>query len=271
MKKGFFCFIVTMAVLSLVLSCACPPDPLETPEAQIGLSSEYFDPNEGPLTITLPDLTGFPIVSWKVEVFEPLAPDMLFHEWTWSGQPPRQITWDGKNSQGQLVYAASEYPLVYTAQNRAGNNRIITSSITVDAFTVRDGASLRITVPSIIFAPNVDNWNGLDPDIIANNEWIISRLALALEYHGEYSVKVEGHANYTVNPNNTPGRQYEQTYELLPLSRNRARTVVNELVKLGVASGRLSYDGIGGAHPLAAWEDHDNWWKNRRVEFILTY
>ena len=32
----------------------------------------------------------------------------------------------------------------------------------------------------------------------------------------------------------------------------------------------LSYEGNGGMNPIAKWEDREKWWKNRRVEFIVT-
>jgi len=31
----------------------------------------------------------------------------------------------------------------------------------------------------------------------------------------------------------------------------------------------LSSKGMGGANPLAEWKDTKNWWKNRRVEFVI--
>ena len=128
---------------------------------------------------------------------------------------------------------------------------------------------MRIIIPSIVFAPNSGTWAGLDAETVANNEWILSRLALTLNQHSVYTVRVEGHANPTVSPANAIARAREQNNELQPLSEMRARTIVNELVKLGISPGRLSSYGMGGSHPVAAWEDHDNWWKNRRVEFLL--
>jgi hypothetical protein len=256
-------------ILAFTFSCACPPPPAEPPDPEVELCSEYFDPDDGHLTIILPDLEGFPIVSWKVEIFEPQAPYNLFYDWSGDGIPPEQIIWDGKGHTGDWVHSASEYPLIYSAYSKDGNSKIITSKIVIDAFVIKDGAALRITVPSIVFCPDSGSWDNLDDDVIENNRWIISRIALALEKHSEYMVRVEGHANYTINPSNIPGRQHEQTYELQPLSEIRAKTVVEELIKLGIDSSRLSYYGIGGEHPLASWDDHDNWWKNRRVEFLL--
>ena len=39
--------------------------------------------------------------------------------------------------------------------------------------------------------------------------------------------------------------------------------------KNGVDSARLTAVGRGGSQPVVARSDKDNWWKNRRVEFIL--
>jgi len=40
-------------------------------------------------------------------------------------------------------------------------------------------------------------------------------------------------------------------------------------VGLGVQQERLSSVGVGSARTLVDFADRDNWWKNRRVEFIL--
>jgi outer membrane protein OmpA-like peptidoglycan-associated protein len=42
------------------------------------------------------------------------------------------------------------------------------------------------------------------------------------------------------------------------------------LIQRGIDSSILESEGLGGANPIAAWEDRANWWKNRRVEFIVT-
>jgi outer membrane protein OmpA-like peptidoglycan-associated protein len=56
---------------------------------------------------------------------------------------------------------------------------------------------------------------------------------------------------------------------LQPLSEERAKVVLARLQEFGVSRSRLSSVGVGGGRPVIAFEDHDNWWKNRRVEFIL--
>jgi outer membrane protein OmpA-like peptidoglycan-associated protein len=49
----------------------------------------------------------------------------------------------------------------------------------------------------------------------------------------------------------------------------RARTIVEELVKLGISSSRLSSCGLGGTNPVAKRTDYNNWWKNHRVELVF--
>ena len=232
-------------------------------------SSHYFSPDEERLIIFLPDLDITPI-EWKVEILEPRAPYLNFYEWVGEGTPPSQLVWDGKSSSGEWVQSATDYPIVYTARDIYGNIRTAESRVTVDAFYIREGNDLRIMVPSIVFGPNSGTWDGLDEETIASNEWIISRIALALNDRSSYRVKVEGHANPTTNPRNPYGRSREENLELEPLSEARARTVVDALVRQGVDRNRLSYTGKGGSRPVAAWDDYNNWWKNRRVEFILS-
>jgi len=242
----------------------------DSTNSEFSFSSNYFNPDEESLTISLPQVDIAPIANWSVEIREPEPPYLLFYEWRGEGNPPAQLIWNGKSSKGEWVQSATDYPLVYSARDIYGNTRNVESKITVDAFVIREGNNLRIMVPSIVFGANSGTWDGLDAETVANNKWIISRIALTLNKYNTYKVRIEGHANFTTGPGDIPGRLREQSRELQPLSELRARTVMDELLKLNVNSSRLSYSGMGGTYPVATWEDHNNWWKNRRVEFILS-
>jgi outer membrane protein OmpA-like peptidoglycan-associated protein len=61
----------------------------------------------------------------------------------------------------------------------------------------------------------------------------------------------------------------EQIEELLPLSTRRAERVMEALIDRGIERNRLNAEGVGGSQPLVAFDDAENRWKNRRVEFIL--
>ena len=123
-------------------------------------------------------------------------------------------------------------------------------------------------LPPIIFGANIDNWNDLPHERRNSNDQILSDVTLLLNTHSNLRLIVEGHANPVTNPNNIAARNQEHTLTLQPLSEMRARAIVNRFVELGVDSERLEYIGRGGEAPVAAWEDVNNWWRNRRVVFV---
>jgi outer membrane protein OmpA-like peptidoglycan-associated protein len=96
-----------------------------------------------------------------------------------------------------------------------------------------------------------------------NNIRVLRRIADILNRFRDYKVQVEGHANPVART------AQEERNELQPLSEARARMVMNVLIEYGVARNRLSAIGMGGTQTVIPFNDRDNWWKNRRVEFIL--
>jgi flagellar motor protein MotB len=216
------------------------------------------------------------------------------------GEVPETITWNGRNYDGEMVESATLYPFSLSVANIyhgsmidedgfiipedktdevAGQkvNGLTTYQgiLAIDVLVQREEKGLlRIIVPSIIFAPNTGELTkGLSPDIAANNDRILKRIAEVLNYFGTYRVKVEGHANPTFAPN-TRQRANEEAgtsriLGLQPLSEERAKAVVEYMVNLGVDRSRLTPIGMGGTRIRVEFADRDNWWKNRRVEFIL--
>jgi len=294
MKRVSGIAILFFAILFLTVSCASPPPPAAPPPAdpppvaappppppppappadtspQLNATfpDRYFNPYDGDLVISLTAVDQSPITSWRVEINEPQAPNRLFYAREGQGQPPAQLRWNGRGTAGELVMSALDYPFVFTATNALGNSSTFRSSIGTDIFVVQDGPNFRIQIPSIIFASNSGGWAGVDPEISASNAFILRRIAQALDRFPAYHIRVEGHANATVNPGNAEAHRREHVEELQPLSELRAATIVNYLAGLGIDSGRMSYFGIGGDRPIASWDDRANWWQNRRVEFIL--
>jgi outer membrane protein OmpA-like peptidoglycan-associated protein len=139
--------------------------------------------------------------------------------------------------------------------------------IGIDVLVIRDGDNLKIAVPSIQFRSNAADFNGLPAAVVATNNRVLGRVAQILNKFRDYKVTVEGHANPTTLPG--AAREREESTELVPLSEKRAQVVVDILVRNGVARSRLSSTGVGGQRTVAAWDDENNRWKNRRVEFIL--
>jgi hypothetical protein len=193
--------------------------------------------------------------------------------WTRDGKgdvTPR-LSWDGKSTAGVEVESATDYPYILSAIDSQGQSAEKRGVIPIDVLVIRDGNKLRIRVPAIIFrANNADFVNkaqdpkrGLTPEVITNNDRVLSRVADILQKFRDYKVSIEGHAN------SETGRAEEEK-ELVPLSQKRAEFVRDWLVSHGVAATRLSAVGMGGKKPVSTnIKDRANWWKNRRVEFIL--
>lgn len=227
----------------------------------------YFSPdNDGvddELTMTIGAQDASPVAAWNLEIREPEGPKQLFYRIEGKGSPSDKYTWDGRSNKGELVQAATDYPVQIQATDTLGNSSTISATIGVDVLVIREGDQLKIKVPSIIFRENGADFNNLPQDTIENNNRVLRRIAEILNKFKEYKVKVEGHANPVIRT------VKEETEELQPLSEARAKAIVDKLVEFGVDKNRLSYVGMGGTRPVVKWEDRDNWWKNRRVEFIL--
>ncbi|GHV91359.1 hypothetical protein AGMMS50268_18620 [Spirochaetia bacterium] len=240
------------------------------------LSALYFGPdNDGiddELTIYLSAADESGIGRWSFEIREPQAPNFLFYKWEGTGAPPAELKWDGYSADGhELVQSAEEYRYVFTAADTLDNVSSLGGGIQVDilVFYERDLNLYRARVPAIVFGSNSGGFEGLPRETMDNNDWILRRIAQTLnkDRFSALRVKVEGHSNPTTTPN-TRARQQELR-GLQSLSELRAKTVVDYLEGIGVDRSRMNYVGIGASRPIVTYEDRDNWWKNRRVEFLL--
>jgi len=172
------------------------------------------------------------------------------------------------------VQSAMDYPVTVSVTSIHGDTVFFESAVRIDVLVRREeGGILRVIVPSIIFGPNRGDFSGITPEVMENNDRVLRRIAEILNRFEEYEILVEGHANPTTPPG-TAMRAEEETGSprilgLQPLSEERAGTVLEYLVGLGVDRGRLSAAGRGGTRTIVEFENRDYWWQNRRVEFIL--
>jgi hypothetical protein len=261
-----------------VVAISAPPITVDVtgPALSFAYEPEYFSPdNDGvddELAMFLGAMDLSPIANWSLEIHEPEPPNLLFYRIEGRGSPAERTLWDGRSSKGELVQSATDYPFIFRAIDSLGNISTLDGTIGVDVLVIRDGDNLKIMVPSIVFRANEADFKGRDLDPaqgltqaqIDNNNRVLRRIAQILNKFRDYRVQVEGHANPTskvVPPAEAQGD--------LALSERRSKAVVDFLVGFGVNRGRLSAIGRGSTRPIITFEDHDNWWKNRRVEFIL--
>jgi outer membrane protein OmpA-like peptidoglycan-associated protein len=207
-------------------------------------------------------------------------PESVRPFWTVSGKSdfPDKIVWNGKSSKGELVQSATDYPFVYTVTDNNGVTNTTKGFVQIDVLVIKEGSKLKMQVPSIIFRGDaadfksdeevkaMPDWNkisrGLDQRTIENNIRILSRIVEILTKFQDYKVTIEGNAS------NLTGTKKEEE-EVVQLSGERARFVMNWLIQEGISPARLSYVGNGSKYMLVSPSDKENRWKNRRVEFIL--
>ena len=201
----------------------------------------------------------------------PLAGQRAFKTWSGQGMPAATITWDGRSDQGELVQSATDYPFVFTVRDVLGNTATVKGAITVDVLVIREGDRLKIKVPSIVFRANFPDFVGLDQATLSNNARVVARIAQILNKFSSYKIEIEGFANSAakIAGLGQAAADREEQQELIPLSLGRAELIKKLLTQQGVDPSRLSTAGLGSSDPVVDFQDAQNRWKNRRVEFIL--
>ena len=141
-------------------------------------------------------------------------------------------------------------------------------AVPVDVLVIREDGKLKVRISSIIFAANTANYLDVSEEEVEKNLRTLNRLAEIFQKYNRYNVRIEGHAVMVYWDDPERGKQ-EQEEVLLPLSTARANAVRDALIELGLDAGRLTAVGLGASHPIVPFNDFENRWKNRRVEFIL--
>jgi outer membrane protein OmpA-like peptidoglycan-associated protein len=198
-----------------------------------------------------------------------------FFEQSGEGSPPEIWEWNGRNTGGDaMVMSATDYRFTISINDVFDNSNTFEGTISTDVMVRREGDNYRIIVPAIVFPGNSADFNLLSEEDRRSNARIISLIGRALNRFDGYRVTVEGHANPTTPPG-TAARNAEEaggpgSIGLRPLSEARANAVVNHLVEHNnVQRARLTVVGIGGARTVAPFNDPEENWQNRRVEFLL--
>lgn len=258
------------------------------PVLNVVTTPDFFSPdNDGTdddLFINLSAKTKAKLASWSFVIYNPEESGRAGKPF-WKQDGTQKIseilTWNGlsnvfteKNGQAERVQSAMDYPWEFTVTDSLGLTSKIKGKISIDILVIRDGKVLKMAVPSIIFRANAADFktakeapgSKVTPEQAANNERVLKRVADILKKFPDYTITVVGHAN------NITGTEEEETggdIPLVPLSRNRAEFVKTRLEAYGIESNRMSVEGKGGRERIAALNDRENWWKNRRVEFLL--
>ena len=143
-----------------------------------------------------------------------------------------------------------------------GSAEIKTGTIMIK--TEENTWKISVQIKTLVFDANAATFNSLTPaqkrEIDRALDGVVAK-AMAID---GYRVVVVGYAN------NVSDTQREHLEELLPLSQARAEAIAAMLVEKGLEQNRVTALGRGGENPIAEWKDKANWWKNRRIEFVIT-
>ena len=252
--------------------------PTDSTPAELLLDSnihEDFTPDSdgtNDIAILTPKLTNICDVpqSWKVEILDPKG--ATFREYEGSGMLPETIEWDGKGSSGEDVFAKNKYGIKITVIPsaadiaRTGQTELVakdTIEIGIPMLVIIPNRKWKIVVNTIHFDPDRATFDRISKEQQKENIETLDSLAKQIKAHPDCSITIEGYANNVTNT------ERENIEELVPLSQLRAEAILQLLADRGIEKDVFTAKGKGGANPLAAWEDRENWWKNRRVEFIV--
>ncbi len=177
---------------------------------------------------------------------------ILFKKFTGGERYPQKIYWDGKSNKGSLVESATEYQYYLTATDIYGNQmKSEVGKFETDILVLVTERGLKIRISNIEFDLGKAS---LKP----KTKNLVKKIYQLLERYASYNVKIEGHTDDLG----------DEEFNLV-LSENRAKSVVDYLIQLGINSDRLNYQGVGEVSPLVPNKNWYNRSRNRRVEFLL--
>lgn len=208
--------------------------------------------------------------SWKLEILDPKG--AVFREYSGEGMIPEKLTWDGKGSNGEDVFSMNSYGIRFTVVPSQADIARTGQSVLVAQDSVKTGIPLLVIIPNkkwkivvntIHFDPDRATFDRISEEQRRENIETLDSVASQIKEHPDCLITIEGYANNVTNT------EKENISELVPLSQLRAEAIMQLLADRGITEDILTARGKGGANPLAAWEDRANWWKNRRVEFVV--
>ncbi|HTP59100.1 MAG TPA: FlgD immunoglobulin-like domain containing protein, partial [Spirochaetia bacterium] len=238
------------------------------PTGTITLSDPVFSPIEGSPTITLTvDASSrtAKIASWHMEINDP--EDHLFKAFD-AQWPTKDAVWNGKGTNGDLVQSAEDYPVVAMVRDEYGNTGALKATVPVDILVEKTATGYRILSSRIFFKAYTADWQGVRPDLAAQNLRRLNDLGAKLKKFPNYKIKLVGHA-VMIHWDNKALGDVEQRDVLIPLSQARADAIKKALADRGLADNMFATQGVGASDQIVPDSDLANRWQNRRVAFYL--
>ncbi len=162
------------------------------------------------------------------------------------------IQWNGRSEEGEPVESADNYELFIEAIDKIGNHtKKKLADIPTDILVEKIDRGYKIRINNIEF--KFDKY-----EILPKSIPILKRLAEILKKFRGYEIEIHGHTDNIGDAN----------YNLI-LSKKRAESVYNYLIKEGISPKQMKTIGFGFKYSIADNSTEEGRRKNRRVEFIL--
>lgn len=254
---------------SIILTTAEDADTIP-PEVALRINPPIFSPdgdgNEDTVTLTLAIVDESPVDSWTIAIFD--ADGGPVREFPVGGDQVRSLEWDGIGDDGEVVEMASDYNVVYSVTDLAGNTTAGDGVVSTDIYTERLFDQDKISVPNIIFQGFTAVFEDWDEEYSPRNTQTLDRMAQMLAKFPDYRIELHGHA-VSLLYEDPAEAELEQEQTLLPLSEDRALAIRDALVLRGVSGERIDIKFWGGSRPIVPFTNLEERRINRRVEFYL--
>jgi len=273
-KEGTYSVRLTASYLKGDLVNAVSDDfvlDLTAPSINVDVASDPFARTdngvEGDVYLTLNVLDNTAVENWSMDVLNTKG-DVL-RSYSGKGDPSGNITWNSTDSNIGIGSSIDnpDYVLKLTVTDLGGNESVYETNIPLDILLVLKNGKKYLSVPNIIFGAYKYSLGSAGANQLAINNSSLDRVASIYKKYPAYGLVLEGHALniYLGGP-----REAGEEKILLPLTANRASTVKDALVDRGILETKISTEAYGGQHPIASVSNRKVWWKNRRVEFVMT-
>ena len=244
-------------------------------ECSVSILTEDFTPdNDG-----VDDVAKFAL-SYKNALKDPESWEMLIKDQGGSiikhyhgySELPEIVEWNGLSDKGEeVVYSAEKYTVVLNVVpdeldiKKSGRKSLSASTNFRSGiiFKQTGESEWKIIVMSFRFDGDRETFNDLTAEQRVELDETIKGIVRQLKKQPDAKIVVEGYAN------NISGTEKENQESLIPLSQKRAKVIMEQLIKNGISAKNISSVGLGDKNPLASVKDTKNWWKNRRVEFLI--
>lgn len=234
----------------------------ETPMLNVSLPEGFYltpdgNGNNDTVALKVKVRSAKPIATWSFDVYEPSG--KLFYHREGTGRAPKNIVWDGKGSNGELVQSEVDYGYAIAATNSLGTSGETKGTLHTGILLIKNGSGYKLDLSGLVFLPNSPDLLRDESDTGKKNIELLNKLLTVIKQNKNFQIVIIGHAV------NISGNVDEEK-ELAVLSLARADKVKEILVSLGLGSIEIQTLGKGGTQPVVPHDDKENNWKNRRVE-----